>query len=93
MTETEFKNCKGTGDNPPNQGGQSWHSQYVDDTGSERKECAALGCSKPGTHGAHVHEAGEHEQFIVPMCPTHNNPNNTENMELKGNTILDPVKK
>jgi len=64
--------------------GQSWPTQ-----------CAVERCEEKAEHGAHVRYASDDDGcvYIVPLCATHNNAENTSSMEIRSDVQLVKVEK
>jgi len=70
---------------------RSWIAHWRNFTGSSRTSCAVLKCSSKAIHGAHVisiDKRKSNHRYIVPMCATHNNSNNTKGMFLDSRILL-----
>ncbi|MEI0496541.1 hypothetical protein R4J09_14205 [Brachyspira intermedia] len=91
---TKVKNKKGTGNDNPPKGYNSWKEywEYV----KKRKfgKCSNVKCTNKAEDGSHVFtymtvsdsisksKIVELDQYIVPLCKTCNNPNNEDDIEV-----------
>lgn len=69
----------------------TWMDHWYNDTGSSRSTCSVLGCSNEASVGAHVLDMDGRagwEEWIVPMCHSHNHHSNDEEMWLDSRIIL-----
>lgn len=71
----------------------SWINHWEKYSTYYHKKCSIVGCEEDATDGAHIYRTkapAAHETngitFIIPMCSTHNNPNNTEEMLVEAET-------
>ena len=90
------KNINGTSKNTHPSGSSSWLGQYEKVTGSTRKTCSVMGCSRKAEVGAHVQiKDGRvgNEWYLTPMCKAHNNYHNTQPMYLDSRVRLVSAKK
>ncbi|MEL6479609.1 MAG: hypothetical protein AAFR17_19960 [Pseudomonadota bacterium] len=59
----------------------SWIAHWINNSGAKRARCAYLGCGRETEHGAHLRFYDIDKQrfhpgrWLVPLCATHNNPN------------------
>ncbi|CAB4033890.1 Hypothetical predicted protein [Paramuricea clavata] len=90
---SEVKNVEDTGDCDP-KSYDSWKQYYVGESECEWPEhCRIIRCMEKAEHGAHVKCKGKRGVWILPMCPTHNNPYNEEWMTANAGTTVVEVKK
>ena len=82
---TFVKNINGTGSEPYCDSSSKTESSWLKTADGEGKDCAVLGCGDSADVGAHVMNTdgrADNSWNIVPMCATHNNTANTEEMPL-----------
>jgi hypothetical protein len=91
---SEVKNVEDTGDCDP-KGYDSWKDFYTGESSCTwPAQCRIYHCTEDAEHGAHVKCKGKRGAvWIIPMCPTHNNPYNKEWMTVNANTTVVEVQK
>lgn len=57
------------------------------------EQCSVAGCENVAEDGAHVKNPKLQGQWIIPMCKTHNNPDNEDIFEIKKGTYRAPANK
>lgn len=84
-----FCNMEGTGDDDVGDG-TSFIAWWKKHTGLSSPPCSELSCPGRGEHGGHVSLIVPHRlgAFIVPLCTSHNNPQNESPMEPKPGTLF-----
>ena len=92
LTEDDVvKNVKGTSSLRP-KGFQSWKHFWMCKTGKKWPEkCRIYGCTEPAFCGGHVYVYGSSEFFIVPLCKSCNNAQNTDWMSVNVGTAAPAV--
>lgn len=89
--KTFVTNVIGSGSDKAN---KTWISLYRRFNGKNAKyqyKCSIRSCSSNGCHGGHVFVNDGTIQYIIPLCPKHNNPHNKSKMLLKSRVKLAPV--
>jgi hypothetical protein len=83
-----WKNVSGSGDQKCKCG--SWKQHWLNFSGATEwpSECSIKGCSEKPVDGGHLRCSENNLEYIAPLCSKHNNPNNTEEMTLKGGVKL-----
>lgn len=82
MAFIEVKNKKGTADNDPPDGYDSWIDFWEKKKGKKASDCEAKLCTNRHDVGGHVIKSGEGgKEYILPICYDHNNKPETETYE------------
>ena len=78
------KNIKGTEDNLPPSGYNSWEAYWEHETGRSFSKCSCSGCGNKVQVGEHVIKAGSADRrwYIVPLCYSCNNKRSDEVFEV-----------
>ena len=95
LTEVDqVKNIEGTHQCVP-KGFKTWKRYWIHGTGRDwPKKCRISGCSELAIGGGHVHVYGHSaDVYIIPMCNSCNNAQNTSWMNVKTRTEAAKVKK
>jgi hypothetical protein len=88
-----WKNVKGSSD-LENCSHGSWKEHWRVKTGkSWPPTCSVKDCFEMPTDGGHVSNPDVEGYRIVPLCKSHNNPNNTSSFELKNTAVYCSAKK
>lgn len=97
---TKVKNKKGTGDDNPPKGYNSWKEYWEYAKNRKFDKCSNVKCKNSAEDGSHVFsymtvsnsisksKIVELSQYIVPLCKTCNNPNNEDSIEVLTNDLL-----
>jgi hypothetical protein len=84
-----WKNKNGTSERDCKCG--SWKQHWINNSGEEwPKICSVKGCSNTASLGAHVINASEKGEWIVPTCESCNSKRNVE-FDLKGGMTIVPA--
>ncbi len=89
-TMTDYKNCNGSV--PLNCKCKSALKHWENNTNNNAKDCSVYGCTNRATVGGHVikcHGNAFKNQYIIPLCSTHNNTNFKDCFRI--NTHIDPI--
>ena len=93
MANVEVKNLKGS--SSPACSCSNFLCHWENYAGITAKICSRLGCSETkdlvGAHVIKCHGNAYSTRYIVPLCKSCNNPNNTDCFELKKDVVLVPV--
>ena len=91
---SKVQNIEGTADCEPKRY-DSWKDFYIGESSCEWPPyCRISRCMENAEHGAHVTCEEQDGVWIIPMCPTHNNPHNTKCMTVNaGTTAVEVLKK
>ena len=90
----QVKNIEGTHQCVP-KGFKTWKRYWIHETGRDwPKKCRISGCSELAIGGGHVHVYGHTANvYIIPMCNSCNNAQNTSWMKVKTRTETAKVKR
>ncbi len=78
VQKEDFRNCANSSNDPNKARGWLQHYRDILDHAQDQTYCCSAGrCNRSGTHGAHVIFKKREGVFLVPLCPTHNNPKRT----------------
>ena len=84
-----WKNKRGTSNRETCNCG-SWKNHWLNYSGSSYwpTYCSVYGCYDHATDGGHVINDYYNGEWIIPLCKTHNNPNNTATFTIKNGTYI-----
>lgn len=80
----EVKNRKGSGDEEPPAGFDSWKEFWEEESEETFDQCACKGCNNGATDGAHVIkvDSKDKKSYIVPLCHRCNKKPVSESFEV-----------
>lgn len=87
-------NIKGSADKWPCANDNTSWIEFYKNSKEDLKKCCVDGCEENATDGAHVFKVNDLMEnkfniYVIPMCKTHNNPNNEKEMYVREPLLLD----